>query len=79
MEAKKETTRRGPRAGTQTSKIIEALRRKGGASLGEIVALTGWQKHTIRAFVSTLPKKAGLVITSTRRASDKARVYEAAR
>jgi hypothetical protein len=64
-----------PREGTHKAKIIELLKRDGGVTLDEIVAETGWQKHTIRAFVSTLPKKTGLQITSTRRESDKARVY----
>lgn len=65
------------REGTHKAQVIEMLKRQGGVSLDEIIALTGWQKHTIRAFVSTLPKKTGLVITSTRRESDKARVYAA--
>ena len=38
---------------------------------------TGWQAHTVRGFISTLPKKGGIQITSTRRDGDKARVYEA--
>ena len=66
-----------PREGTAKAKVIAMISSKGGATLPEIMAVTGWQKHTVRGFVSTLPKKTGLVITSTRRESDKARVYEA--
>ena len=55
------------------------LLRAGGATLQEIMAETGWQKHTVRGFISTLTKKTGIAITSTRRESDKARVYEAAK
>jgi hypothetical protein len=45
--------------------------------LVDSVAATGWQRHTVRGFISTLGSKTGLVITSTRRDSDKARVYAA--
>ena len=57
----------------------DLLIRAGGVTLQEIMAATGWQAHTIRGFISTLPKKTGIEITSTRRESDQARVYEAAK
>jgi hypothetical protein len=66
-----------PREGSQSAKVIALLKHKNGATLAEILAATGWQKHSVRGFISTLPKKTGLVITSTRRESDKARVYAA--
>jgi Protein of unknown function (DUF3489) len=68
-----------PREGTAKARVIAMLQRKGGAALEEIVSATGWEKHTVRGFISTLPKKTGIAITSTRRESDKARVYEAAK
>jgi|ERR1035437_9536880 hypothetical protein len=68
-----------PREGTAKARVIAMLQRKGGATLQEIVAETGWQKHTVRGFISTLPKKTGIEITSTRREGDQARVYEAAK
>jgi len=37
---------------------------------------TGWQKHTVRGFISILGSKGGMKVTSTRR-EDGARVYEA--
>jgi hypothetical protein len=37
----------------------------------------GTAKATVRGFISVVLKRAGLTITSPRRASDKARVYEA--
>ena len=52
------------------------LQRKGGATLEEIVKVTGWQKHTVRGFISILGSKGGMKVTSTRR-EDGARVYEA--
>ena len=39
--------------------------------------ITGSQEHTVRGFMSTLPGKTGMVITSTRRESGKVRVYAA--
>jgi hypothetical protein len=35
---------------------------------------TSWQAHSVRGFISTLGKKMGLAVTSTKRA-DGARVY----
>jgi hypothetical protein len=72
-------TPKAPREGTAKARVIAMLQRKGGATLQEIVAETDWQKHTVRGFISTLPKKTGIEITSTRRESDQARVYEAAK
>jgi Protein of unknown function (DUF3489) len=66
-----------PREGTAKANVLAMIQRKGGAMLDEIVKATAWQKHTVRGFLSVVPKKAGLTVTSTRRESDKARVYEA--
>jgi hypothetical protein len=68
-----------PRALSKQAIVRDMLLRTGGATLQEIMAQTGWQKHTARGFISTLPKKTGIAITSTRRESDGARVYEAAK
>ncbi|MGH9454105.1 MAG: DUF3489 domain-containing protein [Terriglobia bacterium] len=40
-----------------------------GATLPEIVAATGWQKHTVRGFVSILESKGGEKIESSKNAS----------
>lgn len=66
-----------PRPGTQAAKVVGLLTRDGGATLEELMAATGWLAHTVRGFVSTLPKKTGLAVTSTQRPGDKARVYAA--
>jgi hypothetical protein len=39
--------------------VRDLLIRTGGATLQEIMAATGWQAHTVRGFISTLPKKTG--------------------
>jgi hypothetical protein len=51
---------------SKKAEIIARLRRAKGVSLPEIQKLTGWQKHTIRGFVSVLGSKSGLKIISTR-------------
>ena len=66
-----------PREGTHKAQVIAMLQRKGGATLDEIMNTTGWQKHTVRGFISILGSKGGMKIASTRRESDGARVYEA--
>ena len=72
-------TPRVPRAFSKKAIVHDMLLRAGGTTLQEIMAETGWQKHTVRGFISTLTKKTGIAITSTRRESDRARVYEAAK
>lgn len=59
---------------SKQAQVIVLLRREQGASLGEIVAATGWQKHTVRGAISgALRKRLGLTIESTR--TDAGRVY----
>jgi hypothetical protein len=73
----KKTAAGKPREGTHKAQVIAMLQRKGGATLEAIMEATGWQKHTVRGFISILGSKGGLKVTSTRRESDGARVYEA--
>ena len=68
-----------PREFSKKAIVRDLLTRAGGATLQEIMAATEWQAHTVRGFLSTLPKKMGIAITSIRRESDKARVYEVAK
>ena len=68
-----------PRGVSKHAIVHGMLMRKGGATLQEIMDATGWQQHTCRGFISTLAAKTGKAITSSRRESDNARVYEAAR
>ena len=65
------------REGTHKAAVIAMLQRKGGATREEIVKATGWQKYAVRGFISILGSKGGMKVTSTRRESDGARVYEA--
>jgi DNA-binding IclR family transcriptional regulator len=42
---------------SKTDKVIELLRRPGGASITEIVEATAWLPHTTRAMLTGLRKK----------------------
>jgi Protein of unknown function (DUF3489) len=63
------------REGSKKSEVIDLMRRSQGATLAEIMELTGWQAHTVRGFVSgTLIKKLSLKIESFR-SDEKERTY----
>jgi hypothetical protein len=63
-------------AGTNTEALIPAnskmatvmtmLSRMGGASIDDLIAATGWQRHTLRAAISTQLRKRGLEVVSRR-------------
>lgn len=55
------------RPGSKTAKVLDMLRRSGGASLKELRKATGWQPHSVRGFLSgTLGKKMRLAVASTK-------------
>jgi hypothetical protein len=55
------------REGSKTAKILDLLKRPGGATAKELLKATGWQPHSVRGFISgTLGKKMGLTVTSTK-------------
>jgi hypothetical protein len=63
------------REGSKKSEVIDLMRRSQGASLAEIMELTGWQSHTVRGFVSgTLIKKLSFSVESFR-SDEKERTY----
>jgi hypothetical protein len=55
-----------PAEGSKKDAVIAMMRRKGGATLCEIMDATGWQSHTVRGFVAGALKKMGLVAESTK-------------
>jgi hypothetical protein len=64
-KAKESGESKGARTGSKSEEVIAMLKRKGGATLAEIMAHTGWQKHTTRGWVSGyLGKKLGLAVES---------------
>lgn len=55
------------RAGSKTAKILDLLKRPGGATAKELMKATAWQPHSVRGFLSgTLGKKMGLTVASTK-------------
>jgi hypothetical protein len=53
------------REGSKKAEVVDLMRRSQGATLTEIMELTGWQAHTVRGFVSgTLIKKLSLNVES---------------
>jgi hypothetical protein len=58
---------KGVREGSKTEAILELLKRRGGATVKELMKATGWQPHSVRGFISgTLGKKMGLTVTSSK-------------
>ena len=67
---------RTPREGTKQATLIAMLRAPDGATIEEIMAVTGWQSHTVRgAMAGALKKKLGLEVTSEK-VENRGRVYK---
>jgi hypothetical protein len=65
--AKATTPDSAARVGSKTATMLQLLRRRGGATLVELIAATEWQAHSVRGFLSgTLRKKMGLRIESVK-------------
>ncbi|CAA7624266.1 DUF3489 domain-containing protein [Magnetospirillum sp. SS-4] len=64
-EALGANTPRKTRQGTKQEALIAMLKRPEGASIAEIMEVTGWLGHSIRGFIAgTVKKKLGLAATS---------------
>jgi hypothetical protein len=57
------------------AEVIAMMKRAKGATLPEIMEATGWQKHTVRGFVSILGSKGGEKIESSKNTAGE-RVYK---
>ena len=54
-----------PKAGSKLDALINALREINGATIPELMTVTGWQAHSVRGAISgNLKKKRGLVVIS---------------
>jgi DNA replication initiation complex subunit (GINS family) len=60
------------------AEVIAMMTRAKGATLAEIMEATGWQKHTVRGFVSILGSKGGQSIESSKNAAGE-RTYKIAK
>ena len=55
-----------PRAESKGAMIMALIGRAKGATLAEIMTATGWQKHSVRGFISIAGKKQGVKIESSK-------------
>jgi Protein of unknown function (DUF3489) len=63
------------RDGSKTAKMLDLLKRPGGATSKELMKATGWLPHSVRGFLSgTVGKKMGLTVISTK-GDDRERTY----
>ena len=69
----KDSERRNKKA-----EVIAMLKRAKGATLPEIMEQMGWQRHTVRGFISILGSKGGETIESTKNAAGE-RTYKIAK
>jgi len=73
------TDGQGAREGSKKAAILELLRRPDGATLKDLMAVTGWQAHSVRGFISgAIVKKMSLKVESKKR-DDGDRAYSLAK
>src|SRR4051794_11372024 len=66
-----------PRAGSKQAQVIGLLQRPEGATIEEMAAAMGWQRHTVRGLISgALKKKLGLPVVSEK--TERGRLYRIA-
>ena len=57
---------------SKSATVIKLLSRAKGASLAEVTAVTSWQPHSVRAFLSGLRKKGHLLTREQRKTGEHA-------
>jgi hypothetical protein len=78
VRAQKAAKGAGDERNNKKAEVIALMKRARGATLAEIVEATGWQKHTVRGFVSILGSKGGEKIESSKNAAGE-RTYRVAK
>jgi len=65
-----------PARESKQAQVLSLLKERAGATLEQMKALTGWQSHTVRGFISgVIKKKLGLNVSSERVADSDDRRY----
>ena len=54
----------------KSTAVMKLLSRTRGATVAELATLTGWQPHSVRAYLSGLRKKGTALLRETRRTGD---------
>ena len=57
------------------AQVIAMMQQPKGVTLAEIMEATGWQKHTVRGFVSILGRKGGEKIDSSKNSAGERMAY----
>ncbi len=77
VEPDKNDTKTKTRGETKQAMMIRMLTRTDGATLDEMIEVTGWQGHSIRGMMSgVLKKRLGLTISSEK--DERGRIYRIA-
>ena len=65
--AKPAKAEKGVRDGSKTANVLDLLKKPGGATAQELMRATGWQRHSVRGFLSgTVGKRICLAAISTK-------------
>jgi hypothetical protein len=65
-QTKKASSKPKAERANKKAEVIALMKRPKGATLAEIMAMTDWQAHTVRGFVSILASKGGEKIESSK-------------
>ena len=77
VEAEAVASAADPRAGSKQAQVIGLLQRPEGATIDEVAAAMGWQRHSVRGLISgALKKKLGLQVISEK--TERGRLYRIA-
>ena len=73
-KARSKAARSGQRQRSKQAQVLALLRGPSGATIATVMSSTGWQQHTVRAFLAAVVrKKLGLKLESEK--ADGERVY----
>jgi Protein of unknown function (DUF3489) len=67
-----------PRGGTKLARVVELLQQDCGASIAELIVVTGWLPHTTRAALTGLRKR-GFVTAIDRSDKERGSIYRVER